>query len=176
MSRYLLSRLATASASHGASAHEPSRLARPGNRHAISTRRAQTVLPAQAKVFHTSQRSQRPSLPPRAIAAHHPPRLVRQKRSPELWPGGKDSGLGRTVPRMRAAATMTKAPGASVYMPPEALEDIKRKKEKHQIMMQASISSPLVWCLFSLSVKPSPANCWLTTIATNREGLLVAVN
>ena len=34
-----------------------------------------------------------------------------------------DLGVARIVPRMRAAATMTKAPGANVYMPPEALED-----------------------------------------------------
>ena len=34
-----------------------------------------------------------------------------------------DLGVARIVPRMRAAATMTKAPGAGVYMPPEALED-----------------------------------------------------
>ena len=34
-----------------------------------------------------------------------------------------DLGVARIVPRMRAAATMTKAPGASIYMPPEALED-----------------------------------------------------
>ena len=33
-----------------------------------------------------------------------------------------DLGVARIVPRMRAAATMTKAPGAGVYMPPEALE------------------------------------------------------
>ena len=32
-----------------------------------------------------------------------------------------DLGVARIVPRMRAAATMTKAPGASVYMPPEAV-------------------------------------------------------
>ena len=29
--------------------------------------------------------------------------------------------MARIVPRMRNAATMTKAPGASVYMPPEAI-------------------------------------------------------
>ena len=80
-----------------------------------SSRRAKIVLSAEPKVFHTTQRSQRPSLPPRAIAARHPPRLVCQKHSPELGDGGQD--------RMRAAATMTKAPGASVYMPPEAVED-----------------------------------------------------
>ena len=34
-----------------------------------------------------------------------------------------DLGVARIVPRMRAAATMTKAPGAGIYMPPEALED-----------------------------------------------------
>ena len=31
-----------------------------------------------------------------------------------------DLGVARIVPRVRAAATMTKGPGASVYMPPEA--------------------------------------------------------
>ena len=30
-----------------------------------------------------------------------------------------DLGVARILPRMRAAATMTKAPGASIYMPPE---------------------------------------------------------
>ena len=34
-----------------------------------------------------------------------------------------DLGMARIVPRMRGAATMTKAPGALIYMPPEALED-----------------------------------------------------
>ena len=42
-----------------------------------------------------------------------------------------DLGVARSVPRMRAVATMTKAPGASVYMPPEALEDkLGQKKEQ----------------------------------------------
>ena len=36
-----------------------------------------------------------------------------------------DMGVARIVPRLRAA-TMTKAPGAGVYMPPEALEDVSR--------------------------------------------------
>ena len=34
-----------------------------------------------------------------------------------------DLGVACIVPRMRAAATMTKGPGAIVYMPPEAMED-----------------------------------------------------
>ena len=36
-----------------------------------------------------------------------------------------DLGMARIVPSLRAA-TMTKAPGASIYMPPEALEDDSR--------------------------------------------------
>ena len=36
-----------------------------------------------------------------------------------------DLGMARIVPNLRAS-TMTKAPGASIYMPPEALEDKSR--------------------------------------------------
>ena len=43
-----------------------------------------------------------------------------------------DLGVARIVPRMRAAATMTKAPGASVYMPPEALEDKPGQKKEQE--------------------------------------------
>ena len=41
-----------------------------------------------------------------------------------------DLGVARIVPRMRVAATMTKAPGAGVYMPPEALEDKPQDEEE----------------------------------------------
>ena len=37
-----------------------------------------------------------------------------------------DLGMARLIPALRRAATMTKAPGASIYMPPEALEDESR--------------------------------------------------
>ena len=37
-----------------------------------------------------------------------------------------DLGMARLIPSLRRAATMTKAPGASIYMPPEALEDESR--------------------------------------------------
>ena len=43
-----------------------------------------------------------------------------------------DLGVARIVPRMRAAATMTKAPGAGVYMPPEALEDKPHSEEEEE--------------------------------------------
>lgn len=37
-----------------------------------------------------------------------------------------DLGVARILPSLRSTATMTKAPGASIYMPPEALEDDSR--------------------------------------------------
>ena len=37
-----------------------------------------------------------------------------------------DLGVARLIPALRRAVTMTKAPGASIYMPPEALEDESR--------------------------------------------------
>ena len=45
-----------------------------------------------------------------------------------------DLGVARIFPRMRmrAAATMTKAPGAYVYMPPEALEDKPGQKKEEE--------------------------------------------
>ena len=43
-----------------------------------------------------------------------------------------DLGVARIVPRTRAAATMTKAPGAGVYMPPEALEDKPQSEEEEE--------------------------------------------
>ena len=49
-----------------------------------------------------------------------------------------DLGVARIVPRMRVAATLTKAPGASIYMPPEALET-KSEKEEQRSKYDASI-------------------------------------
>ena len=43
-----------------------------------------------------------------------------------------DLGVARIVPRMRAAATMTKAPGAGIYMPPEALENKDEDEEEEE--------------------------------------------
>ena len=48
-----------------------------------------------SQVLCAAQRGVRPGLPARAIAARHPPRLVGQKRSPELGDGGKDRRFGR---------------------------------------------------------------------------------
>ena len=62
-----------------------------------------------------------------------------------------DLGMARIVPRMRGAATMTKAPGASIYMPPEALED----KSKYDTSID--IFSIGVLALFTFSqIFPDP--------------------
>ena len=51
-----------------------------------------------------------------------------------------DLGVARSVPHVRAAATMTKAPGALVYMPPEAMESIPgEENEEKQSKYDASI-------------------------------------
>ncbi|CAI8020224.1 hypothetical protein GBAR_LOCUS12098 [Geodia barretti] len=47
-----------------------------------------------------------------------------------------DLGVARIVPRMRAAATMTKGPGAIIYMPPEAMEDKPEGRIKSKIRCQ----------------------------------------
>ena len=63
-----------------------------------------------------------------------------------------DLGMARLVPSLRAA-TMTKAPGASIYMPPEALEDESRYDIKIDIF---SIG---VLAIFTLSQTfPKPLN------------------
>ena len=56
-----------------------------------------------------------------------------------------DLGMARIVPHMRGAATMTKAPDASVYMPPEALEDKSRYDTSIDIFSMGVVS------LFTLS-------------------------
>jgi serine/threonine protein kinase len=49
-----------------------------------------------------------------------------------------DLGVARIVPRMRAKAIMTKAPGAGIYMPPEALE-AKSEEEQQKSKYDASV-------------------------------------
>ena len=64
-----------------------------------------------------------------------------------------DLGVARIVPQMRIAATMTKAPGAGVYMPPEALEDRPQDEEVSKAKYGASIDifSFGVVAIFTLS-------------------------
>ena len=61
-----------------------------------------------------------------------------------------DLGMARIVPRLRVS-TMTKAPGASIYMPPEALED----KSRYDVTID--IFSLGVLAIFTLSqMYPDP--------------------
>ena len=64
-----------------------------------------------------------------------------------------DLGVARIVPRMRAAATLTTAPGAGIYMPPEALEIIPEEEEKEHSKYGVSIDvfSFGVVAIFTLS-------------------------
>ena len=65
-----------------------------------------------------------------------------------------DLGVARIIPRtwIKAAATMTKAPGASVYMPPEALESMfEESREKTKYDISIDVFSFGVVSIFTLS-------------------------
>ena len=75
-----------------------------------------------------------------------------------------DLGMARIVPHMRGAATMTKAPGASIYMPPEALEDKSRYDTSIDIFSMGVVA------LFTLSqMFPDP----LPAAFMNKKGRMV---
>ena len=80
-----------------------------------------------------------------------------------------DLGVARIVPRMRAAATMTKAPGAGIYMPPEALE-AKSKEEQQKSKYDASVDifSFGVVSIFTLS-QTFPCNLLAPTYREGRR-------
>ena len=61
-----------------------------------------------------------------------------------------DLGVARIVPRMRAAATMTKAPGASVYMPPEAVAPSASNAGKSKYDASIDVFSLGVVTIFTL--------------------------
>ena len=111
----------------------------------------------------------RSSLPPRAIAARHSPRLVSQKRSPGLGDGGKDSGPWRcslVAPR-ESPATMTKGPGTLVYMPPEVFA------EKSKYDASIDIFSVGVITIFTVG-EVFPCDPQEPTYVDEKSGLLVA--
>ena len=87
-----------------------------------------------------------------------------------------DLGVARIVPRMRAAATMTKAPGANVYMPPEALEDkpgasVEERDKVSKYDASIDIFSFGVVAIFTLS-QTFPCN--LLATAYRKGGCLLA--
>ena len=61
-----------------------------------------------------------------------------------------DLGVARIVPRMRAAATMTKAPGAGVYMPPEAVAPSASNRQKSKYDASIDVFSLGIVIIFTI--------------------------
>ena len=61
-----------------------------------------------------------------------------------------DLGVARIVPRMRAAATMTTAPGAGIYMPPEATAASASNREKSKYNASIDVFSVGVVTIFTI--------------------------
>ncbi|CAI8027776.1 Calcium/calmodulin-regulated receptor-like kinase 2 [Geodia barretti] len=61
-----------------------------------------------------------------------------------------DLGVARIVPHVRAAATMTKGPGASVYMPPEAFAPSRSNIEKSKYDASIDVFSLGVVTIFAI--------------------------
>ena len=78
-----------------------------------------------------------------------------------------DLGVARIVPRMRVAATMTKGPGALIYMPPEVFE------EKSKYDASIDIFSLGVVTIFTIG-GTFPCDPLASTYVDERSGLLVA--
>ena len=76
-----------------------------------------------------------------------------------------DLGVARIIPRtcLKAAATMTKAPGSSLYMPPEALEaKFEERREKTKYNSSIDVFSFGVLSIFTLS-QTFPCNLLAST-------------
>ena len=83
-----------------------------------------------------------------------------------------DLGVARIMPRKRAAATMTKAPGASIYMPPEALEPKSEDEEQSSIYdVSIDVFSFGVVSIFTLS-QTFPCNLLAPTYRNEQRRLV----
>ena len=83
-----------------------------------------------------------------------------------------DLGVARIMPNMRAAATMTTAPGASVYMPPEALEPKSEDEEQSSIYnVSIDVFSFGVVTIFTLS-QTFPCNLLAPNYRNERRRLV----
>ena len=81
-----------------------------------------------------------------------------------------DLGVARITPHMRAAATMTKAPGASIYMPPEA---IAASATKSKYNTSIDVFSLGVVAIFTIGVN-FPCDLEVPTYTDEVSELLVA--
>ena len=84
-----------------------------------------------------------------------------------------DMGVARMAPRMRAAATMTKGPGALVYMPPEAIAPSSSKPEKSKYDASIDVFSFGVVTIFTIG-EVFPCDPEAPTYTDETSGLLVA--
>ena len=82
-----------------------------------------------------------------------------------------DLGVARILPRMKAAATMTKAPGASIYMPPEACAATASDEEQSKYDASIDVFSLGVVAIFTLS-QTFPCNLMVATYVDMESGLL----
>ena len=83
-----------------------------------------------------------------------------------------DLGVARIAPRMRAAATMTKGPGASVYMPPEATAPATSDKEKSKYDASIDIFSLGVVTIFTVG-ETFPCDPLAPTYLNEDSGLVI---
>ena len=84
-----------------------------------------------------------------------------------------DLGVARIVPDMRVAATMTKAPGASVYMPPEAIAPAESNDEKAKYDASIDIFSFGVVTIFTVG-ETFPCDPLAATYSNKETGDLIA--
>ena len=84
-----------------------------------------------------------------------------------------DLGVARIVPDMRVAATMTKAPGASVYMPPEAIAPAESNDEKAKYDASIDIFSFGVVTIFTVG-EIFPCDPLAATYSNKETGNLIA--
>ena len=83
-----------------------------------------------------------------------------------------DLGVARIAPRIRAAATMTTGPGASVYMPPEASSPAESNTEKSKYDTSIDIFSLGVVTIFTIG-GTFPCNPLPYTYVNEEIGLVV---
>ncbi|CAI8032142.1 E3 ubiquitin-protein ligase TRIM71, partial [Geodia barretti] len=84
-----------------------------------------------------------------------------------------DLGVARIVPRLRAAATMTTGPGASVYMPPEATAPTASNIQMSKYDTSVDIFSIGVVAIFTIG-EIFPCDPLAPTFADEKSGVVVA--
>ena len=86
-----------------------------------------------------------------------------------------DLGVARIVPRMRDAATMTKAPGASIYMPPEAIAPSASNAEKFKYDTSIDVFSLGVVTIFTVG-ETFPCDPLAPTYIDEDSGVLINIS